>query len=361
MTFYSFSYDPETGLGLTVSELTYDLGEIDLQEHSTSGTYYISVLPPDFFTDDFKVDLTRLDNNDLPLYLIARYTGYAYDHGGEHVDNADIEAEERPEVPDVSSYISLRGIMLGDVVDADDTSETIELDDYELTLYESEVEEHLNGIRNGEHVLVNIGFLATGWQQDSETGKFVRVITSSAITPSTVVCLIGINRDAVRSDIHWVTEEGRIVFTTDIQPIEDILINAYLFETDDEWSAKGVIEAWPARVKAKRFNQSMQNNGGSTWSATLSPFGEEGDSLLVATVVDFTNADFLFATPEYVSSPYVIVPQIYIAESTNTRVLVYRITNTSSSSVTVTDVYLRLCYTGVISGLIEDPTGDAIM
>lgn len=363
MTFYSLSYDVNTGIGLSVNVIDIADEDANLSESSSEGQYALLTFPESLVVDDYKVSLSDLDTYGLPRYIIERYTGYAYNHNFERVLSGDVEAEEKPEPSDVESYIVDRGIILGDKsVFESDAGSIIDLDEDEQAEYENEVVSHLSKISDDLHVLVNIGLSAgTGenkWKQDLATGKFVCVLTNDTFSQSTVLCLLSINRNAVLSDIEWETFDGRLVFTTDVLPVNDIKIRAFFFETRDEWSARGVIEAWPAETVVKRFCQSRQNNNSDVWPISLSAHGTEGDTKLFATSVDFTNAKLLYATPEYTGNPYVIIPQVYVDESINSRVLVYRVTNLSDSSVIIgndsgSDVILRLCFTGSVSGFVE--------
>ena len=362
MTYYVFSYDAGTGAGLgaSISNSTYD---IDLAESSQAGAYLLAELPYGFISTDFKVDFSNLDSNDLPIYIIDRYTGYAYDHNGDRASIADQEPETIPESIAQGSYIENRGIGMGDTVStgsssSETPSESSDLTEEQREVYESEVSERMSGISAGRSVLVNIGISAGdgedgGWALDVTSNKYVRTIANEAITPSTVLCVTGINREALITHIYWVTEEGQITFTTDKCPTRDILINGWLFETGDEWSAKGVIEAWPAAgITSRRLQQSRQTNF-SNWSVAIPAHG----SVTILTSADFGAAHLLFATPEYTGNSHVVIPHIYIDSVTHR--LAYVLTNTYTSSVNVSEVMLRLCYMGVVSGIIDSLDDDA--
>lgn len=364
MTFYVFTYDTENGIGLSTNVVDAADTEVDLMAYSSEGNYAILRLPDAFMSSEYRADFNNLDNNSLPLYIIERFTGHAYDHNGNRASSADIEAEERPEPSDVESYIISRGIILGDEVTLASESGTpqIDLDEDEQETYAEEVASHLSGIASGRHVLVNIGLSAgdTKWPQDVETGKFIRIINNESITTSTVLCVMSVNRQDIRSDIEWETEEGKITFTTSVRPVNDILIRGFLFETGDEWSAKGIIESWPPAMVTKRFCQSLQTNDASAWPISLSARGTEGYTKLISTSADFRNAELLIASPEYTGNPNVIIPQIYV--SSESHMLVYRVTNLSDASISIgsssdSDVILKLCYTGAVSGIIEESSG----
>lgn len=378
---YAFRYSGTTGDGQDISIVSISGSDEDTIESilinkSTLGRFYLHYAspPPNFTSSAYRASLTSLDSDtDAPAVIINRSTGWAYDHLGNRKPEADEEPESSSEYFSSDSSLSPRDISLGDLPEAPSSSQSgesgesgsgeegsassIDQETYEA-IVQNAIDEQMSGITNGRNVLINIRIAggAEGWTEDSTTGMYIRAIASDYITHSTVLVVTGINREAVRAHIYWRAEDGRIVFETTHRPSSAITINGYLFATEDPWAAKGVIEAWPAAgITSVRFKQSAQV---SNWSTTLSARGTNGDTKTIATNVDLSNAKLLFATPEWTGNSHVIVPKVWVNSSLG-NVLCYQLTNLSDTSVQITEVMLRLCYLGAISGLVKDSADDA--
>ena len=99
---------------------------------------------------------------------------------------------------------------------------------------------------SGGGTLCRITLPAAEWA--ARTGgspHYIFAIANEAITPSTVLQVTGINRDALRRDLLWFSSEGLLTFGTDEPPTEDVVIDCVLIETGDDWQAVGRIDAWP--------------------------------------------------------------------------------------------------------------------
>ena len=202
----------------------------------------------------------------------------------------------------------------------------------------------------GAGVLVNITMNQAGWSVDSETGKYVHAIASSHITNSTVLYVTGVNRQMLNAHIYWKASAGLITFETALLPSGAIQITGVLSETGDEWTASGVIECWPgAGLVSKRFRQSLN---AANWSVSLAARGTEGDTKTILTGVGFANANLLFATPEWTGNTHVVIPSVWVHDDYQR--LCYTLTNLSDEQVTITEVALRLLFSGTVSNLTEE-------
>ena len=260
---------------------------------------------------------------------------------------ADVEDDEEETTAPGTGYefgIVQNGIAIGDPV-GEEEAETPAADDSSLA-----------GVTGGG-VLVNITMNAQGWSLDSETGKYTRAISSSYITNSTALYVTGVNRQALNAHIYWHAETGLIAFETAAVPGGTVTINGVLSDTGDEWTASGVIECWPgAGLVSKRFRQSLN---AANWSVSLAARGNEGDTKTILTGVGFANANLLFATPEWTGNTHVVIPSVWVHDDYQR--LCYTLTNLSDEQVTVTEVALRLLYSGTVSNLTEEAEDSAAL
>ena len=214
----------------------------------------------------------------------------------------------------------------------------------------------LAGVTGGG-VLVNITMNTSGWSLDAETGKYTRAISSSYITNSTALYVTGVNRQALNAHIYWHAENGLIAFETAAVPGGTVTINGVLSDTGDEWTAAGVIECWPgAGLVSKRFRQALN---AANWSVSLAARGNEGDTKTILTGVGFANAQLLFATPEWTGNTHVVIPSVWVHDDYQR--LCYTLTNLSDEQVTITEVALRLLYSGTVSNLTEEAEDSAAL
>ena len=405
MTFYILKYDTDTGSIQSVSsvlwstsgsssDLTYSKWKANVQpRYASRGQYPTYKLPKpydsSFAVSRFRADLDRLNDNDLPIYVIDRQTGMAYLDSGTTAGSA-YNVDPDPEYQTASSSseddveVENRGISIGDVNivsngvtvgdtgsgSDEDTGETEEDESGNTTItvedaetYTETVEDHLSGISAGEFVLCNIVLSADSdkWLLDTETGFYTRTIENDNFTQSTVLSVLGINRKALNAHLYWETGEEWLTFRTKTRPSEKVILNCVLYETGDEWNAKGVIEAWPgAGITSKRFRQSL-NAGVDNWSLTLGARGSGSDVVAISTKVQFGNAQLISATPEWTGNNAVMIPHIWVDTTANGNVLCYTLSNTSDAEVQITDVSLRLLYLGNLSGLVEDTEDDAVI
>lgn len=207
-------------------------------------------------------------------------------------------------------------------------------------------------------VLTTIVLTKADWAVNQATGKYVFAIASESITPSTVLQVNGVNREVLTAHIYWSSDDELLTFETASIPSDDVQIYGMLEETGDTWQAKGVIEAWPgAGLVSQRYRESLYHAEGDTgWPFVLTARGTENDSKTILTKVGFADANLLFATPEWTGNTHVMIPHVYVQESTKR--LCYTLTNLSDDEVEISEVAIRLMYNGVISNL-ETDTGDS--
>lgn len=207
-------------------------------------------------------------------------------------------------------------------------------------------------------VLATVVLTKEDWVLDQTSGKYMFAIASESITPSTVLQVNGVNREVLTAHIYWSSDDGLLTFETASVPTDDVQIYGMLEETGDEWQAKGIIEAWPgAGLVSSRYRESLYHADGDTnWPFVLTARGTENDSKTILTKVGFADANLLFATPEWTGNTHVMIPHVYVQESTKR--LCYTLTNLSDDEVEISEVAIRLMYNGVISNL-ETDTGDS--
>lgn len=351
---YAIHYDSSDGqiLSLTVSE------------YASAGDWIVSALPPNFSTSGFRVKLGD------PLYLIHIASGYAYNENGQRVVSADESGVDSDST--YTGEIEPRDITLGDLDDepsggssgdssggtsgstSGGTSGGTSEDDTED---DSDEVVDLTGVSSTKGILVNVRLKQENWVLDTNTNEWVRAIYNPAITKSTVLHVTGVNRQVLTAHVYWEAADEVITFHTASRPSADLLMNGVLSETGDDWTAKGVVEAWPgAGLVSKRFRQSLNADD---WSVTLSARGTDGDTKTILTSVGFANAQLLFATPEWTGNTHVVIPSVFVHDEYQR--LCYTLTNLSDYDVTITEVSLRLLYNGTVSNLTEEAQDSAAL
>ena len=125
-------------------------------------------------------------------------------------------------------------------------------------------------------------------------------------------------------------------------------VDGLLRETGDEWSATGRINAYPGKqYRFARYYHSLhveENANPITVPA--------GTSISVVTPVSFAAATLMFAVPEWTGNDHITVPKIYVNNSL--KKLCFTLMNHGSEDAIVTEVELRLMYSGTITGLITE-------
>lgn len=206
---------------------------------------------------------------------------------------------------------------------------------------------------SGGGTLCRITLPAAEWA--ARTGgspHYIFAIANEAITPSTVLQVTGINRDALRRDLLWFSSEGLLTFGTDEPPTEDAVIDCVLIETGDDWQAVGRIDAWPQaawRSLAYTLDLTKTANNAAVVAAN--------HVKRIQTPLDFSDARLLFATPEWTGGSRISIPNIYLDASGH---LCVTLANLGSSAAKIDSLSLRILYTGTLSGLTgaEEQTAD---
>lgn len=376
-----------------------DILSFTVHAYGSPEDLYIASLPPNFGVGGYRV---KIGSGGALPYLIDRSTGYAYDTNGSRASLQDEDPDASDSSGSVGS-IESRGISLSSggastviattteqngvatvtqsTVDVSDGASSDEYTQDELTQFRAEVNSSLDKISSGGAVLCHISLplldsnLAEAWAYVNESSpwaypakttpsqRYVVAIEDSNITSSTILNVLGVTRSNLISHLYWSCTDGRLTFETLNKPSGDIDIYCYLMETGDDWSAYGVIEAWPgADLVAKRYRHSLHaaqdlidlNDGEEPDTYVDSGFAiAANSSVTVQTPLDFSSATLLFATPEWTGNSHVIIPHFYVNENDK---FCYTLTNLSDASVRVSEVIIRLMYRGNVSGMITDST-----
>ena len=386
---YAIHYDNVTGEILSFTAAQY----------GGSGDLLVNALPSGYSNSAFRVKID--DGTPLP-YLIKRENGYAYDINGQRSSANDENADEETTYDSSGVGIAPRGISLGgggtsvtvttttedeqsgttttttDTINVGEENESYSSEDVEYV--QNVANESLAKIATGQAVLCSLVLDRDSWTlvSNAEEWKFpaasivspryVLSIEDASITDSTVLTILGLTRQHLSTHIYWTCEAGRITFETASLPKADVAVYCYLMATGDEWSAYGIIEAWPgADLVAKRYRHSLHaandlidlNDGEAAEAYVDTGFAIAANaSVNVQTPLDFSAATLLFATPEWTGNSHVIIPHFYVNESDK---FCYTLTNLGSTSVRVSEVVIRLMYRGVVSGMITDNTDVGVL
>ena len=406
---YAIHYDEGSGLILAIADSAY----------ASSGDWIVTDFPPEFSIEAYYI-YELVTAQVFRRYYVNRETGFAYDSTGERIyTGQDLEQavqhdpshgegtpisndsgngsseglvgrsgntydsllpppselmrELETTVTDVSVTLEDRSFVLkydgGYVLNATGSGidDTVDRDSAEAA-----IDSALSRIdKYGVFCAI---FLDPGeaWAWDGDGQRWIQTIPHQGITKNTVVNVLGINREVLQSDLVWAGEDdpGKIVFRTYgggafLPPSDQIQIFCWLTKTDDDWSASGKIEAWPAKdLVSKRYRHKLHY---ATDSITISSdgvmesprtYGEDepfpipaGGTANVQTSLDFSGATLLFATPEWTGNTHVIMPHCYVASN---RMLCYTLTNLGSQAVYISEVMIRLMYRGRVDNLVSD-------
>ena len=352
-TEYTFlRYDTETG------EILSSGATSDASVTSTTGYWVYVTLPSGFRMANYY--MAEVSGQ---IYLIQAATGYAYNRLANRVESADQEPQTQTgviviegETQEIEGDRAYNGVVLSGNAKANgsesgaETSSGESGDDTEAT--DDESTSALSVMGGG--TLAHIDLTAADWVLDQniefagQTGWYIYSVAHPNLTMSTVLHVTGVNLDALQSDIYWVSSEGKITFLTDLKPTADIGIDGLLRETGDEWSATGRINAYPGKqYRFARYYHSLhveENANPITVPA--------GTSISVVTPVSFAAATLMFAVPEWTGNDHITVPKIYVNNSL--KKLCFTLMNHGSEDAIVTEVELRLMYSGTITGLITE-------
>ena len=328
MAVYAIHYDNLTGDILSFTTASYGM----------TGDLFVNALPSGYSNTGFRV---KIDDGTPAPYLINRSNGYAYDIDGQRVPAEDGEADAAYDGGESSDFdIEPRGISIGgggtnvyvstgtggsgsgtttDTVNVNEENENYSEDD--MDYMRGVANSSLAKIASGSAVLCALSLTRADWAYISEneqwtfpgasmtSPRYVFAIEDENITSSTVLNTLGLTRQNLNAHIYWSCESGRITFETSALPKDDIMVYCYLMETGDDWSAYGVIEAWPgADLVAKRYRHSLHaandlidlNDGGAAEAYVDTGFAIAANaSVNVQTPLDFSSATLLFATPEW--------------------------------------------------------------
>lgn len=387
MGVYAIHYDNTTGEILSLTAAQY----------GSSGDLLVNSLPPSYSNSAYKV---KIDNGTPMPYLIKRSNGYAYDINGQRASLYDENEEEESGSILSGSDVEPRGISLGgggtnvvvttttevDGGGTTTTTETVNVNDDENENLSSDDMDYVRGVANdslakigsGSAVLCSLSLTRADWAYISEetqwtfpgasivSPRYVFAIEDENITSSTVLNMLGLTRQNLNTHIYWGCESGRITFETAARPKGDITVYCYLMETGDDWSAYGIIEAWPAaNLVSKRYRHSLHASQdiiditGSEPTTYDEGFAiAAGDSVNVQTPIDFSAATLLFATPEWTGHSHVIIPHVYVNASDK---LCYTLTNLSANAVRISEVAIRLMFRGQVSNMVTDANDEGFI
>lgn len=351
---YAVHFDENTGEILSLGVAAY----------ASPGDFLVNLLPDNFKTSTYRV---KLGNT---LYLIERETGYAFDVDAEHIALEDVEPEEIV----TGSNIGLipRGVAMGGggtnvLINESSGSQEPGQEEPDDTSDEAQsiINNALMKIGTDDRVLIQVELAPEWLYRDNYSHPWAYAIANEYISPSTVLHVLGVNREAIKTHIYWSCIDEALLFETDEAPDETIVIYAMLQETGDEWSAHGIIEAWPgANLVAKRYRHSLHTAGDN-----ISINGDDAEpsegfvipalgTANVQTPLDFSSATLLFATPEWTGHSHVIIPHFWEDASHH---FCYTLTNLASNSVRISEVCIRLMYRGVIENMEEDTEDEALI
>ena len=351
---YAVHYDESTGEILSVSVAAY----------ASPGDFLANLLPDNFKTSTYRIKLGD------PLYLIERVTGYAFNADAQHIAAEDVEPEETNSGnTGASTGIIPKGVAMGGggtnvlINGSSGSQDPGQEEPGEDTSDEEQsiINNALSKISTDDKVLIQIELAPEWLYRDNHSHPWAYAIANEYLSTSTVMHVLGVNREAIKAHIYWSCEDEMLLFETDEAPDETIVIYAMLQETGDEWSAHGIIEAWPgANLVAKRYRHSLHTAGDN-----ISINGDDAEpsegfvipaygTANIQTPLDFSGATLLFATPEWTGHSHVIIPHFWEDASHH---FCYTLTNLASNSVRISEVCIRLMYRGVIANLAED-TGD---
>ncbi len=357
---YAVHFDENTGEILSVGVAAYASPE----------DFLVTLFPDNFKTSFYRIKIGT------PLYLIERETGYAFNADAQHIAAEDIEPEETVSgrSDDPTFHLIHKGVAMGgegtNVLISGASSGSEEPSQEEPSGSTSDedqtiINNALSKIGTDDKVLIQVELSPEWLYRDNYSHPWAYAIANEYISPSTVVHVLGVNRDAIKTHIYWSCEEELLLFETDEAPDEKIIIYAMLQETGDEWSAHGIIEAWPgANLIAKRYRHSLHTAGDN-----ISINGDDAEpsegfvvpalgSANIQTPLDFSGAILLFATPEWTGHSHVIIPHFWEDASHH---FCYTLTNLASNPVRISEVCIRLMYRGVIANLAEDTKDDALI
>lgn len=379
MASYAIHYDENTGEILSYSSSLY----------GSSGDLFINALPPSWGTSAYRVKIVE---GETPTYLIQRSTGYAYDANAYRVSEQDEAPEQGASTGGSESSTSTGGsalegrgitivsngvtIRTGDDASSSSSSgsesgdgdeEDDESDDEDDPT--DDIETAMTKIEDGQAVLARIELNLDDWVLSE--GQWSATLMNEAITESTVLTILGLNRAALRQNLHWQSGDGQVVFTiqsglTAARPSDNVEIYCYLMQTGDDWPAYGIIEAWPgADLVARRYRHTLHQlsdnisiNG--TTARTYDEYFDipAGGTANIETPLDFAGATLLFATPEWTGHSHAVIPHFYVNSNSK---FCYTITNLAANAIRVSEVAIRLMYRGTVSNLEVDDTDDGAL
>ena len=319
------------------------VNQAEFTDNSRSGAFYMEAKPTGFSMYNYMVDITRSDlDTDLPLYIIDKTTGYAYGHDGEHDSEGDISAEVHAFViyyRAMNGYIhsvenitmpsftdeSSEGVfymeekpesfsMLNFKVDITRVDQT-----YGLPLYVIDTTTGYAYGHDGQHDSEG-DVEATGSGGGEDPGNGIGDIGSSTVSNGSS----GLIGQAASSSSVLSANELGVVLASGVY-------SHHAFENDSiELSARG---------NSNHYDMAM-----------------------VFTRLSFKNANLLAATVEsitcedYTDQLYIVSPVVYTTKVGQLGpVLAFELLNTGSTAAVVTDVKIRLLYTGVLEVLDELP------
>lgn len=199
----------------------------------------------------------------------------------------------------------------------------------------------------GDGTICAITLKASEWlvRTNDNVKKYVYEISVDGITPSTVLYLLSINRDALNADLEWISGEGRILFLTSIVPASDVVIACVLTETGDYVTASGKIDKFPqAHWKCVHYTANVASGDSLSIAA--------GRSKRVIMPLDFADATLLFVTPEWTGGTKVFIPNVYLYSDANKK-LCATLTNIGSEAVEISSLKFLIAYSGNLSGITE--------
>lgn len=320
---YAIQYDDQNGEILNVVDAQF----------ADSNDWIVTALPTYFVKSHYYVK-----NIDGTNYFIDGTDGYAYDSDG----NRSSEHDQEPTLL-VEETLSDEET-LGD----DGETEYLEEEGFaEETTLSEDADVNVYGRGDIMKIVLPLGT----WVKDSvsayneRTGWFIKTLYNGNITQETILYILGVNQEAVLSDIFWQSGEGKITFFTDTEPLEDIEITVVLREATGS-VGRGRINAWPGKqFRAALYLHSLHM--GEEKSISLA----SGMSINISTPVDFASATLLFAAPQWTGNTWVTIPKIYVDSSS--KKLCFTLMNMHpSETAVITEVELRLLFAGTLSGLV---------
>lgn len=320
---YAIQYDDRNGEILNVVDAQF----------ADSNDWIVTALPAYFVKSYYYVK-----NIDGTNYFIDGRDGYAYDSDGNRSSEHD---QDQTLVEETLADEET----LGD----DDGTEYLEEEAFaaEETTLSADADIDVYGSGDIMKIVLPLGT----WVKDSvsayngRTGWFIKTLYNENITQETILYILGVNQEAVLSDIFWKSGEGKITFFTDTEPLENIEITAILRVASGS-VGNGRINAWPGKqFRAALYLHSLHMGGEKSISLA------SGMSINISTPVDFASATLLFAAPQWTGNMWVTIPKIYVDSSS--KKLCFTLMNMHpSETAVITEVELRLLFAGTLSGLV---------